>query len=305
MDKEQCVRGFKVFNSDWICNPRPGISKQYTCPGRFQEDGEIKGCGHGMHFCKKAADCFGYYDFNPEYRVAEVVARGEVKESGNKCCTNDLEIVQEISWQELLEIVNTGKACTGCGNSGDRNSGHYNSGNSNSGNRNAGSHNSGDDNSGKWNSGNNNIGYGNSGNNNKGDDNSGNCNRGDRNSGDWNKCNSASGCFNTKTPKIYLFNKPSEWTYRDWRNSEAYYILKNVVSLGLFDFPQFSDVIDSDIENEESWWDDLTSHEKKVIKNLPNFDAAIFKEITGIDVDADERKIWRQWNGVQSREKIE
>ena len=97
MDKEQCVRGFKVFNADWICNPRPGISKQYTCPGRFQEDGEIEVCGHGMHFCKKPADCFGYYDFNPAYRVAEVVARGEVKEFGNKCCTNDLEIVKEIS----------------------------------------------------------------------------------------------------------------------------------------------------------------------------------------------------------------
>ena len=53
MDKEQCVRGFKVFNSDWICNPRPGISKQYTCPGRFQEDGEIKVCGHGMHSVKR------------------------------------------------------------------------------------------------------------------------------------------------------------------------------------------------------------------------------------------------------------
>ena len=291
MDKEQYVKGFKVFNSDWTCTPQLGIPKQYTCPGRFQEDGEIKVCGHGMHFCKRAVDCFSYRLFDPEYKIAEVIAHGEVKEFGNQCCTNDLEIVREISWQELLEIVNTGKACTGCGNSGDRNSGHYNSGNSNSGNRNAGSHNSGDDNSGKWNSGNNNIGYGNSGNNNKGDDNSGNCNRGDRNSGDWNKCNSASGCFNTKTPKIYLFNKPSEWTYRDWRNSEAYYILKNVVSLGLFDFPQFSDVIDSDIENEESWWDGLTSHEKKVIKNLPNFDAAIFKEITGIDVDADERKL--------------
>ena len=42
MDKEQYVRGFKVFGPDWICNPRPGISKQYACPGRFQEDGKIK-----------------------------------------------------------------------------------------------------------------------------------------------------------------------------------------------------------------------------------------------------------------------
>lgn len=231
MDKEQCVRGFKVFNSDWICNPRPGISKQYTCPGRFQEDGEIKACGHGMHFCKKAADCFGYYDFNPEYRVAEVVARGEVKESGNKCCTNDLEIVQEISWQELLEIVNTGKGCTGYGNSGN-----YNSGNGNS--------------------------------------------------GDWNKCSFSNGCFNTEEPKIYLFNKPSEWTYGDWVRSDACFILDSKLR-----DPFGSHTIGNNTENMRTWWSTLGSRERDIIKAIPNFDAAIFKEITGIDVDVDERNL--------------
>ena len=253
MDKEQCVRGFKVFGPSWKCNPRPGIFKQYTCPGRFQEYGEIKVCGHGMHFCKKAADCFGYYDFNPEYRVAEVVAHGEVKESGSKCCTNDLEIVREISWQELLEIVNTGKGCTGYGNSGNDNSGHCNSG---------------DNNSGYYISGN----Y-----------NSGNYNSGNDNSGDWNKCSFSNGCFNTEEPKIYLFNKPSEWTYRDWINSDACFILDRE-SQNPFGFR-------NNTENMEIWWSRLTSREKDVIKNLPNFDAAIFKEITGIDVDADEREI--------------
>ena len=248
MDKEQYVRGFKVFGPDWICNPRPGISKQYACPGRFQEDGKIKVCGHGMHFCKKAADCFKYYDFNPEYRVAEVVARGEVKEFGSKCCTNDLEIVREISWQELLEIVNTGKGCTGYGNSGNDNSGHCNSGDNNSGYRNSGNHNSGND-----------------------------------NSGDCNKCSFSNGCFNTEEPKIYLFNKPSEWTYRDWINSDACFIL-DMEFQNPFDFR-------NNTENMEIWWSRLTSREKDVIKNLPNFDAAIFKEITGIDVDADEREI--------------
>lgn len=106
MDKEQCVRGFKVFNQDWTCNPKLGILKQYTCPGRFQEDGEIEVCEYGMHFCKRASDCFIYYRFKPECKVAEVIAHGEIKEFDDICCTNDLEIVREISWQELLEIAN-------------------------------------------------------------------------------------------------------------------------------------------------------------------------------------------------------
>lgn len=42
------VKGFKVFNSDWTCR-----NKQYSCPGRFEEDGELSICDHGMHFCKR------------------------------------------------------------------------------------------------------------------------------------------------------------------------------------------------------------------------------------------------------------
>lgn len=271
MKEEQCIKGFKVFNPDWICNPRPGIFKQYTCPGRFKEDGEIKVCGHGMHFCKKAIDCFNYCSFNPKWKVAEVIARGEIKEFKDKCCTNDLEIVREISWQELLEIVNTGKGCTGYGNSGNRNSGNWNRGHRNSGNNNSGNYNSGNDNSGNGNSGNNNSG--------------------NYNSGNWNSCDFSNGCFNTETPKIYLFNKPSEWTYYDWRNSEARYIL-DIKYRRFLDFCRFNDLPENDdIKNKEAWWSELSAREKDVIKNLPNFDAAIFKETTGIDVNADERKL--------------
>lgn len=106
MDKEQCVRGFKVFGPDWTCNPRLGISKQYTCPGRFQEYGEIEVCGHGMHFCKKAADCFGYYDFNPAYRVAEVVVLDTVTA---ETIIVDTIIVDTVTVETIIvEIVTVG-----------------------------------------------------------------------------------------------------------------------------------------------------------------------------------------------------
>ena len=98
------VKGYKVFNPDWTC-----LDKKYTCPGTFEESGTLKVCGHGMHFCKQASDCFNYYSFYPKNHVAEVIARGTVKEDGDKCCTDYLEIVREIPWAELLTIVNTGK----------------------------------------------------------------------------------------------------------------------------------------------------------------------------------------------------
>ena len=275
------VNGYKVFNSDWTCR-----DKQYSCPGTFEEDVELDVCHHGMHFCKKAVDCFNYYSFSSSNRVAEVVAYGEVREKGNKCCTNKLKIVRELSWYEVLDVVNTGENCTGKDNGGNWNTGDYNDGHHNSGNRNGGDWNSGNYNNGNWNSGNYNNGNWNSGNFNNGNCNSGNynngncnsgsynsgdCNIGNWNSGDWNKINYSNGCFNTIEPKIKFFNKESNLTYEDWLLSDAKKILEEIP-----------------IENDkyaQDWWNRLEDTYKQIILDIPNFDREIFKEITGIDVN--------------------
>ena len=286
------IKGYKVFNPDWTCSPN-GNTKQYTCPCTFEEDVNPSVCNAGMHFCKVAADCFNYYNFNPDNHVAEVAAYGTVVEKGDKCATNKLEIIREIPWAELLEMVNTGKGCAGLCNSGNRNSGDCNSGNCNSGNCNSGDWNSGNRNSGNWNSGNRNSG----------DWNSGNRNSGDCNSGDWNNTNFSNGCFNTVEPTIHLFNKPSSWTYRDWLNSEARYLM-NQIQGDILEWVYLSDMTDEEkaahpeaettggylkeLDNPESaviWWRLLDQRKKNVIMKIPNFDKAIFKEITGIDVD--------------------
>ena len=271
------VKGYKVFNPDWTCK-----NKQYTCPGTFEEDVNPSVCNVGMHFCKNAADCFRYYDFDPNNHVAEVIAHGTVAEGEDKCATNKLEIVREIPWAEVLEIVNTGKACTGRCNSGDCNSGNWNSGNRNSGNCN----------SGDWNSGNRNSG----------NRNSGNRNSGDCNSGDWNKTSFSNGCFNTVSPKIYMFNKPTDWTFENWLNCRARYLLNQIDDFPL-KYVCFDSMTDDEkamypeaettggylkehtiANNVQKWWDSLDARDRNEIFNLPNFDAAIFKEIIGIDV---------------------
>ena len=305
------VRGYKVFNPDWTCR-----GKQYSCPGTFEEDVKLKICKRGMHFCQKVSSCFDYYSFDSNNKVAEVVAYGEVITDGEKSVTNKLEIVREISWEEVLEIVNTGKSCTGLRNSGNWNSGNRNSGNWNSGNRNSGNwnsgncnsgnRNSGNRNSGNWNSGNCNSGNRNSGNWNSGNCNSGNRNSGDCNSGDWNSCSFSNGCFNTAEPKIYLFNKLSDWTYMDWLDSDARYLL-NQIPGDVLEYVLFEDMTDEeraehpeaevtggylkeshDSKTVQDWWDTLSEEQKKIIKSLPNFDAEIFREITGIEVEKNE-----------------
>ena len=121
------VHGYKVFNPDWTCSPY-GNTKQYACPGKFEEEGELDICNHGMHFCQTAADCLHYYHFRSDNRVAEVIAYGKVLTDGDISCTDKLEIVREIPWDEVLQIVNFGKNCTGYCNTGDWNKSSFNTG---------------------------------------------------------------------------------------------------------------------------------------------------------------------------------
>ena len=289
---QNVVHGFKVFRPDWTCSPN-GNTKQYTCPGKFEEEGELDVCGHGMHFCQTAADCFNYYDFDSNNKVAEVIAYGEVLTEGDKSCTDKLEIVREIPWDEVLRIVNLGKNCTGRCNTGDCNTGDCNTGNRNTG----------DCNTGNRNTGNRNTGDCNTGDCNTGDWNTGDWNTGDCNTGDWNKSSFNTGCFNTVEQKIMLFNKPSDMTYREWIDSDARYLLnripKNVVewiySEDMTDeekaeYPThettggYLKVLDES-ECGQLWWGSLSDRQKNIIKAIPNFDAEIFFQCTGVRVD--------------------
>ena len=237
------VKGYKVFNPDWTCR-----GFQYEIGKIFEEDVKPSCCDRGFHFCEKAADCFSYYSFNSENRVAEVIALGEVDTDGKKSCTNKIQIVREIPWQELLTIVNTGKDCTGLCNTG-------------------------------------------------------NCNTGDRNTGNWNKSSFNTGCFNTEEQKITLFNKPSDITYNDWLRSDARYLL-NQIPKDVVEWVYEEDMTDEEkaanptyettggylkVLNESEcgqlWWGSLSDFQKNYIKSIPNFDAEIFEQCTGIKVD--------------------
>ena len=250
---QNVVHGFKVFRPDWTCDPTGYNPKQYTCPGKFEEEGELDVCGHGMHFCQTAADCFNYYSFNSENKVAEVIAYGDVRTDGDKSCTDKLEIVREIPWDEVLRIVNIGKNCTGRCNTGDCNTG--------------------------------------------------NRNTGDWNTGDWNKSSFNTGCFNTEEQKITLFNKPSGMTYREWMDSDARYLL-NQIPKNVVEWVYEEDMTDAEkaahptyettggylkvldeSECGQLWWGSLSDRRKEIIKAIPNFDAEIFFQCTGVRVD--------------------
>ena len=296
------MKGYKVFNSDWTCR-----GYQYEIGKTYEIAESPKCCKVGFHFCEKLIDCFNYYSFDPNNKVAEIEAIGEIDfdDTNSKCCTNKIVILKELKWNEVLDMCNSGK-----GNSGHHNSGNYNSGNRNSGYHNSGNYNSGNYNSGYRNSGYRNSGYYNSGNCNSGNYNSGyynsgNYNSGYYNSGHHNSGNCNSGYCNTNSPKVRMFNHETEFNFND----ESIVRFKEI----LFDCPQsyeYSDFIDKSEMSEEEiikhpeceiiggyiktiiveadkqkWWDeDVSDDDKEFIKSLPYFDADIFYECVGVRV---------------------
>ena len=306
------IKGYKVFNPDWTCR-----GFQYKVGETFVHNGNIKMCGSGFHFCRKASDCFNYYDFNSNNKVAEVEAIGLVETQGNKSVTDKIKIVREIEWQELLTIVNEGNDCTGLCNTGNRNTGDWNTGNWNTGNRNTGDRNTGDWNTGNRNTGDWNTGNWNTGDRNTGDWNTGDCNTGNRNTGnrntgdwntgnrntgDWNSTNFSTGFFNSEQQPIYMFNQPTNMQRNDicnlagirilnWNYEDSWWIYSENMSeeekaahpehettggyLKTVDFKTACKMM----------WDNLDDENKEAVKAIPNFDADVFEEITGIDVN--------------------
>ena len=172
---------------------------------------------------------------------------------------------------------------TGVDNTGDYNSGYYNSGYYNSGYYNSGYYNSGDYNSGDYNSG--------------------DYNSGDYNSGDYNSGYRNSGIFNTDEPKMRSFNKESEYTYTEFRNKFGWNdivlpVTARITKDGMTDeekkevdgWEQMGGYLKT-LSYKDAWkegWENAKKEQKEWYLSLPNFDPAIFKEITGIDVESKE-----------------
>ena len=230
------VKGYKVFNPDWTCR-----GFQYEVGKTFEHDGNIELCGSGFHFCQKASDCFNYYDFNSNNKVAEVEALDLVETEGNKSVTNKIHIIREIPWQELLAIVNTGKDCTGLENTGNRNT------------------------------------------------------------GDCNTVDFSNGVFCTKEDTIKIFDKESNMTLSEWRESIARKIIawnmettvwiyqSNMTEQEKAQYPSYKTTggylkVFTYSEAWKNLWNSITDEEKQEIINIPNFDKNKFKEITGIEI---------------------
>ena len=290
----------KGFDKDLRCRGMQfEVGKEYSTG---VADADISLCTNTVfHFCDSLQKVHTHYSVIPEKdnRFCEIEVLGALVSDDTKCGSNRIRIVREILGDELNIMRGLTDGNTGVFNSGNWNSGNCNSGDCNSGNWNSGNWNSGIFNSGNWNSGNWNSGSRNSGNWNSGSRNIGNWNSGNWNSGDWNSGNFNSGFFCTNSPKLRLFNKETDFTMEEFMKTEWYAVLTS----GEFNLTKWRAYTDEEKAQDEqkrfiggelitipykeacaNWWASLSEKDKAIIKTIPNFDANIFAEITGIDV---------------------
>ncbi len=255
--KKKPIKAYKAFNSDLTCK-----GFQYEVGKTYRHDAVLKLCESGFHACESLVDCFRFYPFDEtETRVAEVLVWGEIEyeDAGVKLCASNIKVVRELTWSEVLFLCNIGDNNTGYGNTGDNNSGNYNTG--------------------SWNSGHHNTGYGNSG-----------------------HCNS--GYLNTSTQEYcFIFNKPVEksvlsitkfpafmrFTLTEWiPDSKMSQQEKNqhpeyATTGGYLKKYTYKEAFRKSFEEAKQLPDWPEQLEK--LKSLPNFDAKIFEEISGITTE--------------------
>ena len=240
------MKGYKAFNNDLTCR-----GYQYEIGKTYEMKDKPILCEKGFHFCENIADIFNYYNLNEkETRVCEVEALGDIEkdDEDSKRATNKIKIIREITWKELKEKYKD-KEAGGWFNTGYRNTGNYNTGD---------------------------------------------CNTGD--------CNT--GLFNTNEPNARLFNKMSDIkmsdinTYRindillfiDKREIKLVYKYEDeMTDQEKIDYPEYKTIggalmkerVKVDVQAE---WEKVDEEDKDFIMSLPNFDAGIFYECTGIKV---------------------
>ena len=145
----------------------------------------------------------------------------------------------------------------------------------------------------------NNTGHLNTGDRNTGDLNTGNRNTGNRNTGDWNTGDWNTGDFNTTTPETAnYFNKP--FNIEDWNGTEKPNFIYEPSPTTWVDAHDMTDVEKAEHllwetaggylrtnDMKEEWkkaYEHASDEDKALLLALPNFDADVFLEITGIDV---------------------
>ena len=241
-----------------------GMDKDMKCRGfqfeigkeyKIEHDGKpLELCSDMVfHYCDSLQQVHEYYSCNEKElnRFFEIEVLGEEVTDGKKCGSDHIKIVREITGNELATMKGMVNGNTELFNTGD-------------------------------------------------------CNTGNGNTGDCNTGYGSNGVFCTEPDmNIRIFNRPSGMSLLDFYRSRYYEALCSVPFMLTEWIPYTEEEKKADPEKEmiggylkeytmkeawANWWGEMSEEAKKIVQEIPNFDAKIFKEITGIEVNNDTKK---------------
>ena len=243
-----------------------GFDKDLKCRGfQFEVGGvydtgykkeELELCSETVfHFCDSLEKVHEYYDCsNEENRYCEIEVLGELIYDENKCGSNKIKILREITGEEL-EILKGHRKGHRNGNIGLFNSGNYNSG----------YRNSGDFNSGDW-------------------------NKCDGSNGIFCTEEPTIRIFDKDTDMTLNEFRKSKYgkALRSVKLKLTEWIKYTEEEMEEDDNKRLIGGYLKEYSYKEAcanWWSELTEENKEIIISIPNFDADKFEEITGIKID--------------------
>lgn len=97
--KDNIIRGFKGFDKDLKCR-----GFQYEIGKDYEQEGEVKCCERGFHFCEDPFDVFRYYSPS-DSRYCEVEGDGNADKANDdrKVATSHIHISAEIGLNGLIK----------------------------------------------------------------------------------------------------------------------------------------------------------------------------------------------------------
>lgn len=114
---EPVAEGYKIFNNDWTANY--GNNYCYA-----DENGNVKGvvhkqegviriCTNGFHFCESPLDCFNHYPCIQWNKFAQVKGYGQISRDNDssKVAVEILEIIKVLTFDEFIEEIKKYNNC--------------------------------------------------------------------------------------------------------------------------------------------------------------------------------------------------
>ena len=101
------MKGYKMLKSDMSTIYG---DMTYEIGKTYKLEDEIIPCKNGYHFCEELIDCLQYYHNNDNNkRFFEIETGDNVIEKGDKCVTDEITLIRELTIDEVFDYIRENK----------------------------------------------------------------------------------------------------------------------------------------------------------------------------------------------------